>query len=74
MQLEGKRVKRVRWIHADPCVVRVEVEAVIPEGDTSEPCYEPETVKWLREVREHAEAGDIDWLRNVGKVYVTETV
>ena len=70
MKFEGKRVSEDRWIHAGPCVVRVEVEAVFPKDDPSEPCYEPETVEFLREVRERAEAGDVDWLKNVGDVYV----
>ena len=70
MQLEGQGVKRARWIHTDLCVVRVEVEAVIPRDDPSEPCYEPATVEFLREVHEHAEANDVDWLQRVGQVYV----
>lgn len=69
MKFEGKRVKQVRWIHAAACVVRVEVEAVIPIDDPSEPCFEPPTVEFLREVHARAEAGDIAWLRNVGQVY-----
>ena len=70
MKFEGKRVSEVRWIHAGPCVVRVEVEAVFPTDDPSEACIEPETVEFLREVHERAEAGDVDWLKNVGDVYV----
>ena len=50
-------------------VVAVEVEAVIPEDDPSEPCYEAETVQLLRDVAEHAEQGDIEWLRQHGRVY-----
>jgi hypothetical protein len=50
-------------------VVAVEVEAVIPEDDASEPCYEAETVQLLRDVAEHAEQGDIEWLQQHGKVY-----
>ncbi|MEE8459447.1 MAG: hypothetical protein V3S08_06225 [Phycisphaerales bacterium] len=59
MKFEGKRVSEVRWIHAGPCVVRVEVEAVFPTDDPSEACIEPETVEFLREVHERAEAGDV---------------
>lgn len=70
MKLEGKRVKQTRWVHADACAVRLEVEAVVPVDDTSEPCFEPETVDLLRKVRERADAGDIDWLKSVGTVYV----
>jgi len=42
---------------------------VIPVDDPSEPCYEPETIQLLREVREHAEQGDVAWLAAHGKVY-----
>jgi hypothetical protein len=37
MALKGKRTKIERWIHARPCVVRVEVDAIIPDADPSEP-------------------------------------
>ncbi len=70
MEFDGKRVREVRWIHAGPCVARVEVEAVIPKDDPSEPCYEPKTVAFLNEVHEHAEAGDVEWLKRVGDVYL----
>jgi len=42
---------------------------VIPPDDPSERCYESETVEFLREVKERAEQGDIDWLNRRGKVY-----
>lgn len=70
MRVEGKRVKRRRWIHARACVVRVEVEAVIPVDDPSEPCYEPQTVEFLREVNDKAAVGDVGWLKQVGQVYL----
>ncbi len=69
MRIPGQRVKRVRWIHTDRYVVAVEVEMVIPIDDPSEPCYEAETVQLLREVEEHARRGDLDWLKQHGKVY-----
>jgi hypothetical protein len=50
-------------------VVVVEVEAVIPDADPREPCYEPETVELLREVELRARRGDVAWLRQHGKVY-----
>ena len=50
-------------------MVAVEVEAIIPDDDASEPCYEAETVQLLREVEEHAEQGDVAWLQQHGKVY-----
>jgi len=69
MRIAGKRVKRLRWVHTDRYVVAVEVEAVIPVDDPNEPCYESETVQFIREVQERAQRGDLEWLREHGKVY-----
>ena len=69
MQIQGKRVKRVRWIHTEEFVVAVEVEMVIPIDDPTEPCLEPDTIKHLREVKIRAEKGDVEWLKKQGKVY-----
>ncbi len=69
MRISDKRISRVRWIQTDRYVVAVEVEMVIPPDDPSEPCYESETAQLLREVEEHARRGDVDWLRQHGKVY-----
>ncbi len=70
MSIKGKRIKVARWIHGGPCVVCVEVEAVIPDGDPSEPCLEPQTVRWLDELHRMAEAGQVEELAKVGHVYV----
>ena len=69
MNLPGKRVRRTRLVRTDRFVVAVEVEAVIPDADPSEPCYGPEVVELLREVEARARGGDIDWLKLHGKVY-----
>jgi len=69
MRIAGKRIKRVRWVHTERYVVAVEVEAVIPVDDPSEPCYESETVQLLREVEERARRDDVEWLKQHGKVY-----
>jgi hypothetical protein len=69
MRVPGTRVKRTRLIQTDRYVVAVEVEMVIPVDDPSEPCYEAETVQLLREIKEHAERGDVAWLKQHGKVY-----
>lgn len=69
MQIEGKRVKRTRLVERGRYVVSVPLELVVPAEDPSEPCYEPETVELLRQVAEHAERGDVEWLRRHGKVY-----
>ena len=69
MRIAGKRLKRLRWVHTERYVVAVEVEAVIPVDDPSEPCYESETVQLLREVEERARRDDVEWLKQHGKVY-----
>jgi hypothetical protein len=69
MRVEGQRIKRTRLIQTSRFVVAVDVELVIPPDDPSEPCYEAETVQFLRQVREKAEAGDLNWLKRNGKVY-----
>ena len=42
---------------------------VIPPDDPDEPCFEAETVNFLREVKERAEQADLEWLQKHGKVY-----
>lgn len=69
-QISGKRVRVPKWIHGRVCVVRVEAEAVIPDGDPSEPCLEPATLRWLDELQHLADAGDIEALAKVGEVFV----
>ena len=69
MQIPGQRIKRTRLIQTEKYVVAVEVEMVIPVDDPSEPCYEPETVQLLREIKDHADQGDVAWLSQKGKVY-----
>jgi hypothetical protein len=69
MRILGKRIKRTRLIQSEKYVVAVEVEMVIPVDDPSEPCYESETVQLLKEIKEHAELGDVAWLSKRGKVY-----
>jgi hypothetical protein len=69
MHVPGTRVKRTRLVQSDRFVVAVDVEMVIPAEDPSEPCYEPETIQLLKQVAEHAERGDLEWLRQHGRVY-----
>ena len=69
MRIPGKRVLRIRLVRTPNFVVAVEVEAVIPEDDPSEPCYEAEIVQLLHDIEQHAERGDIEWLQQHGKVY-----
>ena len=69
MEIEGKRIKQTHWVHGRACVVRLEVDAVIPVDDPSEPCFEPETIRFLKMVREKADAGEVGWLKTIGEVY-----
>ena len=69
MRVLGKRIRRTRFVRTERFVVVLEVEAVIPDADPSEPCFEAETVAFLRDVEEHAQRGDVQWLRQHGKAY-----
>ena len=69
MVIPGERRKNTRLIQTPMYVVAVEVEMVLPEEDPSEPCYEPATVQLLKEVKERADADDIEWLKRHGRVY-----
>ena len=69
MRIAGKRIRRVRLVRTEQFVVAVEVEAVIPDADPSEACYESETVELLREVERNARQGNVGWLKQHGKVY-----
>ena len=69
MRIRGQRIRRTRLIQTEKFVVAVEVEMVVPVDDPSEPCCESETVQLLREIKEHAELGDVVLLTKHGKVY-----
>ncbi|MGA2583937.1 MAG: hypothetical protein ABSG31_11715 [Tepidisphaeraceae bacterium] len=70
MALQGRRIKIERWIHASACVVRVQVDAIIPDADPSEPCLEPQTIQFLDDLQNKADRGLINELASVGDVYV----
>ena len=70
MLVEGKRIKVPEWIHSGFCVVHVEVEAVLPDENPSEPCLEPDVIKYLDHLQELANAGNVDELEKHGTVYV----
>jgi hypothetical protein len=69
MRIPGRRVRRVRLVRTDKYVVAVRVQAVYPEDDPREACFESETVNLLRQIQDRAERGDLKWLRRRGKVY-----
>jgi hypothetical protein len=70
MGMTGEQTKVVEWIRGDNFVVRVEVDAVIPDFDPSEPCLEPPAIKFLDHVQELANQGRISELEKLGEVYV----
>jgi len=53
--------------------VRVEVEAIIPDADPSEPCLEPQIIRYLDDLQAKADRGLIDELARVGDVYVRQS-
>ena len=63
MKIQGRRVRRTRMVRTERFVVAVDVEAVIPDADPTEACYEPEVVELLREIESHATRGDVEWLK-----------
>ena len=69
-QIPGRRIRVPKWIHGRLCVVKVEADAVIPDADPSEPCLEPKTLRWLDELQNLADAGDVDALAKHGEVFV----
>ena len=69
MSVEGRREKSVEWVHRGRYAVQVEVEVVYPVDDPTTPCLEPDTLKHLDEIAHRAQAGDIMYLRSVGKVF-----
>jgi len=73
MGMTGERTKIVEWIRGNNFVVRVEVDAIVPEFDPSEPCLEPEAIRFLDEVKDMANRGLIGELKKVGEVYVRQT-
>lgn len=67
---EARTQRIIQWVTGGPYAVAVEVEAIFPLDDPSEPCLAPQTVRWLEELGDLAEAGDIEALRKAGQVYV----
>jgi hypothetical protein len=70
---KDRREKRKRWVQRGSYAVEVEVEVVYPAEDPTEPCLEPDTVRWLDEIARRAEKGDVEYLRTVGRVFQAVT-
>jgi len=67
--MKERREKRKRWVQRGQFAVEVEVEVIYPADEPSEACLEPHTVRWLDEIASHAERGDVEFLRKVGRVF-----
>lgn len=67
--MSERREKRKRWIQRGQYAVELEVEVVYPDDDPTQACLEPKTVRWLDEVARKVEAGDVEYLQKIGRVY-----
>jgi len=68
-RLPGRRKTRSHWVQCGRLAVLVAIEVIFPDEDPSEPCFEPDTVRKLDEIARRAEAGDLGYLRTVGRVF-----
>lgn len=73
MGLTGEHTKVVKWIEGNLCVLRVEVDAIIPADDPSEPCLEPQIVRYLDRLQKLADEGCVGELEKYGDVFVRRT-
>lgn len=64
-----RRERRNRWVQRGEYAVEVEVDVVYPQETPTEPCLEPATIRWLDEIAQRAEQGDVQYLASIGRVY-----
>ena len=67
--MSERREKRKRWVQRGNFAVEVEIEVIYPTDDPSEPCLEPATLRWLDEIADKADEGDVRYLQQVGRVF-----
>jgi hypothetical protein len=67
--MSERREKRKRWVQRGQYAVEVEVEVLYPDDAPEEATLEPKTLRFLDEVAQHAAAGDLAFLRKVGRVF-----
>jgi hypothetical protein len=67
--MSERREKRKRWVQRGQYAVEVKVEVLFPDEAPDEATLEPKTVRWLDEVAQRAAAGDVAYLRKVGRVF-----
>lgn len=71
--MSERRETRKRWVQRGRYAVEVDIEVIYPDDDPTEACLEPETTRKLDEIARRAEAGDVDYLRTVGRVFEAVT-
>jgi len=69
MPSQERKQRITQWVTAGPYAVAIEVDAIFPVDDPSEPCLTPETVRFLEQVADWAEGGNVAALMRVGRVY-----
>lgn len=70
--MTGEREKIEKWIPGADFVVRVEVDAIIPNEWPWKPQLEPEAIRFLDKVQDLANWGMISELEKLGEVYVRQ--
>jgi hypothetical protein len=68
-KITGQTQTIIQWVTGGNYAVAVEVEAIFPPDDPSEPCLTPQTIRYLEDLAGRAEAGDVEALQQAGKVY-----
>ena len=68
-QFIDRREVRPHWVQRGQYAVQVQVEQIYLIDDPHTPCLEPKTIRHLDAVAERAEAGDMAYLRKVGRVF-----
>jgi hypothetical protein len=67
---KDRKKRLIEWSTGGPYAVAVEVEAIYPQEEPSEPCFTPETIRYLEKLTEQAERGDLSALKKAGRVYI----
>jgi len=72
MTIEGEPVRVWRWVHSGPIAVHVEVDAVIPKDDPTEPCLTAEVARHLDYLQQLADEGNMAKLAQFGEVFIRQ--
>ena len=71
--LPGRRIRIPRWVFGDRYIVQVEVDAILPEDEPTEPCLEPATLHHLDQIQQWINSGQLDELEKAGAVYIRQS-